>query len=452
MLTTLWKKINTGILAVVMSFAIAIIAVSVNSEAAAKPKLSYTKTATVGKSTSIKIKNVKKGYYYKVTKTRGSVTTTPKVKKAQKINGKTATIKAVSKKTGTYKVTIQVYTNKKATKKVGKAITATVKANAPATKVRKLGSLTLAGCSLYVGEKAKIKATLTNATSAKLTFKSENPDIATVDSNGNVAGIKAGKAVIVAAFGSLTAKAYVTVYDVNLRLYSEKAEIYVGQQVNLRATVTPASAKVMFSSENPDIASVDAKGKVTGIKAGKATIVAACRNKTVKAYVTVSDANLELRSQEEVEVCVGGEYDLKNVIAVTPSFADVTFSSENPDTATVDAKGKVTGVEEGRATIVVTSGSKTVRVEVIVLYPNLELKLEKVMVCVGGKYDLKEAFIVDPDSAKVIYKSENPEIATVDSEGNVTGIKAGRTDIIVDAGNGAPITITVVVEEAANQL
>lgn len=102
MLSTLWKKLGMTIFAIAMAFAM--IAVPVKTEAAPKPKLSYTKTVIAGKTVSIKIKNVKKGYYYKVTKTSGSVTTTPKVKKAKKITSKTATVKAVSKKVGTYKV------------------------------------------------------------------------------------------------------------------------------------------------------------------------------------------------------------------------------------------------------------------------------------------------------------------------------------------------------------
>ena len=211
------KKFGAGFLAAAMAFSV--VTAPVNTDAAAKPKLSYTKTATAGKSTSIKIKNVKKGYYYKVTKTSGSVTTTPKVKKATKIKGKTATIKAVSKKAGTYKVTVQVYKNKKAKTKVGKAITATVKVTAPttattATTEAVATDLKLEGASIVVGAKTKLVATVTPA-NAKVTFESKDPDIATVDAEGNVTGVKAGTAVITATSGTKVATAKVTVSDKN---------------------------------------------------------------------------------------------------------------------------------------------------------------------------------------------------------------------------------------------
>ena len=51
--------------------------------------------------------------------------------------------------------------------------------------------------------------------------------------------------------------------------------ILVGASETLAATVSPkdaANKKVTWKSDKPEIASVDANGKVTGVKAGEATI------------------------------------------------------------------------------------------------------------------------------------------------------------------------------------
>jgi ABC-type sugar transport system, periplasmic component len=70
--------------------------------------------------------------------------------------------------------------------------------------------------SLDIGKTYAIKATITpaNATNKKLTYKSDNPGIASVDANGNVKAIKAGKTAITVASVSnkkATAKLSVTV-------------------------------------------------------------------------------------------------------------------------------------------------------------------------------------------------------------------------------------------------
>ena len=428
MLSMLRKKIVAGLLIIAMAFSV--IVAPVNTEAAAKPKLSYVKTAKVGKATSITIKNVKKGYYYKITKTTGSVTTTPKVKKATKIYGKTATIKAVSKKPGTYKVTIQVYKNKKAKTKVGKAITATV-------KVVDNTQIELEGASVWVGETTNVKFTVTPSTT-KVTFRSENPDIVTIDEEGNVTGVKAGTAVIVATAGQKEARAEVTVIDTT-ELKLEGTSVWVGETAKLTSTVTPETAKVTFKSENPDVATVDSEGNVTGVKAGTAIIVATSGSKKVTAEVTVEETtDLKLGG---ARVYVGET--TKVVATVTPAHAKVTFESRNPDIATVDAEGNVTAVKVGTAVIVATSGKKEATAEVTVVeryvpveWPvidDTELKLEGASVWVGETADIGVKVI--PETAKVTFESRNPDIATIDEKGNVTGVKEGIAVIVATSGS-----------------
>ena len=439
MLSMLRKKIVAGLLIIAMAFSV--IAAPVNTEAAARPKLSYVKTAKVGKSTSITIKNVQKGYYYKITKTTGSVTTTPKVKKATKIYGKTATIKAVSKKPGTYKVTIQVYKNKKAKTKVGKAITATVKGYAVDNT-----QIELEGASVWVGETTNVKFTVTPSTT-KVTFRSENPDIVTIDEEGNVTGVKAGTAVIVAAADQKEARAEVNVVDTT-ELKLEGTSVWVGETAKLTSTVTPETAKVTFKSENPEVATVDGEGNVTGVKAGTAIIVATSGSKKVTAEVTVEETtDLKLGG---ARIYVGET--TKVVATVTPAHAKVIFESRNPDIATVDAEGNVTAVKVGTAVIVATSGKKEATAEVTVVeryvpveWPvidDTEIKLEGAGVWVGETANVKVT--VTPSTTKVTFRSENPDIATIDAEGNVTGVKAGTAVIVATSGSKtATATVTV---------
>lgn len=71
-----------------------------------------------------------------------------------------------------------------------------------------------------------------------------------------------------------------------LTVKSTKATVKVGKKVKISATATPAT-KITYASSNKKIATVDAKGTVTGKKAGKATISVKANGKTVKVAITV---------------------------------------------------------------------------------------------------------------------------------------------------------------------
>jgi uncharacterized protein YjdB len=159
-------------------------------------------------------------------------------------------------------------------------------------------------------------------------------------------------------------------------------EMTEGDTQSLVATISPSNATnktVTWSSSNKTVASVSA-GKVTALKAGKATITvktedggktATCKV-TVKAKVyPVTGVTLDKTSATLTE---GDEFVL--TATVNPSNATnktVTWSSSDKMVATV-SDGKVTALKAGKATITVTTedGGKTASCEVIVRIKSLE--------------------------------------------------------------------------------
>ena len=152
----------------------------------------------------------------------------------------------------------------------------------------------------------------------------------------------------------------------------------------LTATVAPEDAtnqKVTWQSDKPEIATVDASGKVTGVAAGEATITVTTEDggKTATCKVTVKAATVAVTgvtlNKTETTILVGGSETLTATVAPEDATNQkVTWQSDKPEIATVDASGKVTGVAAGEATITVTTedGGKTATCKVAVKVPDIE--------------------------------------------------------------------------------
>ena len=157
--------------------------------------------------------------------------------------------------------------------------------------------------TINVGANEILSVTIspTNATNKDVTWKSSNVAVATVDSNGKVVGLKAGTATITvttqdggkAATCKVTVKGAPIIKVTKVSLNKKTTSINIGANENLTPTVSPTTAtnqNVTWKSSNIKIATVDSKGNVVGIKAGKATITVTTVDgkKTANCTVTVS--------------------------------------------------------------------------------------------------------------------------------------------------------------------
>lgn len=142
--------------------------------------------------------------------------------------------------------------------------------------------------SIFPGEQVELKATLTpdNCTSSYKTWASSDAKVATVDVWGRVLGLTPGETTVTVttASGKCTATCKVIVKEIpatGVTLNNTTATVYIGEIVELAATVTPDNASdktVTWTSSNTGIATVGEDGKVTGVEIGKATITATTKN------------------------------------------------------------------------------------------------------------------------------------------------------------------------------
>lgn len=171
-------------------------------------------------------------------------------------------------------------------------------------------SLDKTSLSLTVGNAEQITATVKpdDATDKSVFWVSMDEHIATVDQSGNVTAVGAGTTTVHAVATSnqdiyatcqVTAVA-ATVAVTGVSLSKTSLSLVEGGSETLLATVSPANAtnkSVTWSSSNDSVATVDASGKVTAVKAGTATITvrtvdggktATC-NLTVTAAISIVD-------------------------------------------------------------------------------------------------------------------------------------------------------------------
>ena len=167
--------------------------------------------------------------------------------------------------------------------------------------------LEIAEIELVEGETATLKATITpeNTTITTLTWSSSDETIATVDASGKVTAINAGTATITATTSNgLTASCTVTVKAKSAGIEGDNSQSAnaitlsisewtgkEGESLSITAIISPNDAydnTVTWSSSDSSVASVDASGLVTAIKAGTATITATTSNGlTASCTVTV---------------------------------------------------------------------------------------------------------------------------------------------------------------------
>ena len=141
--------------------------------------------------------------------------------------------------------------------------------------------------TIYKGKTTTLKATVTGAEAAKVTFTSNNTKVATVNkTTGKVTAKAKGTATITAKYGDVKVTCKVTVKNPTLTLSKTSASVKVGKTTKITAKATP-SGKVTYKSSNKKVATVSSNGTIKGIKKGTAKITVTCNgvSKTVKVTV-----------------------------------------------------------------------------------------------------------------------------------------------------------------------
>lgn len=150
-----------------------------------------------------------------------------------------------------------------------------------------------------------------------------------------------------------------------------------GQTYQLKAKAYPKTAKdktLVYTSSNPQVATVDGGGLITAVKQGRAVItVTAAANKEVEVKFTVAVNGVKAAkvrlNRSSATMAEGASLKLRaSVLPQKATFKKLVWASSDDSIATVNSKGVVSALSPGRATITATTqeGIKaacTIRVE-----------------------------------------------------------------------------------------
>ncbi len=231
-----------------------------------------------------------------------------------------------------------------------------------------------------------------DATNKAVSWTTSDPSVAIV-SSGVVTAVGAGTAIVTAVTddGGKTADCIITVNTPvdtfeSLTLNKTSVSVAVGKTTSLTATIKPTgiAADIIWTSADESIATV-LNGTITGVKAGTTTITATLNDKVTNKVATCK----------------------VTVTSSTSSTSSGSSSSGNSGSSSSGNSGS-SGSSSGTSTTVKATSVK--------------FDVQSMTVYVGQKGPWKFNPTVTPANTteKGTWTSNNPSVAAVDSEGNIT--------------------------------
>lgn len=302
-----------------------------------------------------------------------------------------------------------------------------------------------------------------DADDTSVSWSSNDDTIATVDNNGLVTALSEGNATITAITtdGGFTATSNISVQRAaipvsGISLSQEALNLTVGEESTLVATITPVNAdntSVSWSSNDENIAIVDANGTITTIGAGETNIVATTADGgfTASTFITVIDSpEVEMLiapnpADYVVYVYFGATVPIDiSVLNIYDGNSNMVKTFNDPSSI-LDGENYrliVNDLPVGDYTIegVSSFGNYTHQLRIereTIPVTGISLNVNNSNLQIGNQLSLVPAITpIDATNKAVTWNSSNTSVATVNSLGIVTGLTEGEATITATTVDG----------------
>lgn len=228
---------------------------------------------------------------------------------------------------------------------------------------------------IAVNEEFQLTATVLpeEATNKNVTWTSSNPNRVTVTDEGVITGVSSGYSYITATCGDVSSKIEVNVVNLNIKLNSKTAEIPLGEDLQLIATISPSTTNeqhITWETSDPKVVSIDQNGLVKSLSLGNAEITAKVGEATATCSITVIPIMAEeiILNVTEATLTVGEMIELEaTVLPENTTEPTVIWTSSNSEVATVSETGLVTALSVGSSIMTASCGDVSAECLITVL-------------------------------------------------------------------------------------
>lgn len=306
-----------------------------------------------------------------------------------------------------------------------------------------------------------------SAVNKTITWSVSNSELATINSEGLLEGLKAGEIYVIALANDTSGikdSMLITIYEtapipskltsIEIINNSGSDSVAVSTTLQLTYLYLPESATmtgVKWSSANTSIATVNLNtGLIRGVLKGEVYIRAIATDTTsvkdsilikVVDAIKISDINIKTASGSSVLPLNVNEQLTAEILPLNASNKSVTWISRDNTIASITNLGVVRGLKIGKVFIIATAkdGSE--------VKDSIELEFTKYIAVTGIEItnsgndtivNVNESEQVQvnvlPDSSSiksVSYSIDKPEIASIDNTGKLTGITEGTVTVTV---------------------
>jgi len=190
----------------------------------------------------------------------------------------------------------------------------------------------------------------------------------------------------------------------------------------------------------------------TGLKKRTCSVCLYEETEVIDKLVKVDTITIEGESEVSLDV---GEFVTLTALVAPENATDKGLNWQSSDTSVAEVvKGRVVARGAGVATITVTANdgqgaSATVTVKVTVLPESVTLNCDDKYIAVGQKTNITATVLpADATDTALTYEADNPSVATVDENGQITGLKEGVVTVTAKTSNDVTASVSFYVTAA----